>query len=164
MPLDPGRHWLASGITGIPRQREWDAVATVEAPGNPGDEAEFLALPDGRLVVEDGSPEVDLAPLAAGLEGMVEPPYRAVAVRREGLWAVGACRIEVARLEPDPGGDDLELTWDGTSLALVVDGVPAGPSRAQALARIASERERGSYAAHAHRLEGDLWEIGVLRL
>ncbi len=31
MPLDPGRHWLAAGITGIPRQREWDAVATVHA-------------------------------------------------------------------------------------------------------------------------------------
>jgi len=164
MPLDPGLNWLAAGITGIPRLREWDAVATVEAPGNPGDEVEFLTLPDGKVVVEGGTTTIDVASIAMGLEGMIEPSYRAVAVRRERLWAVGARRIEVARLEPDPGGDDLELTWDGTSLALVVNGVPAGPSRASALERIARERERGSYAAHAHRLEGDLWEVLVLRL
>ncbi len=164
MPLDPGRNWLAAGITGIPRLREWDAVATVAAAGNPGDEAEFLALPDGRVVVEGGTTTIDVGSIAAGLEGMIEVPYRAVAVRREGLWAVGARRIEVSRFEPDPGGDDLELTWNGISLAVVADGVPVGASRASALERIARERERGSYAAHAHRLEGDLWEILVLPL
>ena len=30
MPVDPGRHWLEAGITGIARQREWDAVVTVD--------------------------------------------------------------------------------------------------------------------------------------
>ena len=52
MPVDPGRHWLEAGITGIARVREWDAVVTVSASGVPGDEAEFVALPDGRLVGE----------------------------------------------------------------------------------------------------------------
>jgi hypothetical protein len=160
MPLDPGREWLAAGITGIPRQREWDAVVLADAPGIPGDELEFVALPDGRLLAEG----VDATPLAAALEGAIETPYRAVAVRRDEVWAVGACRIEVERLQPDPEGDDLELTWDGTSLAVLVDGVAAGASRAPALERLARERERGRYAAHAHRLDGDLWEISVFPL
>mgnify|MGYP006173798901 CR=1 FL=1 len=29
--LDPAREWLAAGITGLARGREWDAVATAEA-------------------------------------------------------------------------------------------------------------------------------------
>lgn len=163
MPLDPGREWLAAGITGIPRQREWDAVATVQAPGAPGDEAQFVALSTGRIVVES-EPAIDATPLAAALEGALGPPYRAVAIRREDLWAVGARRIEVVRLEPDPDGEDLELTWDGSTHTLGIDGVLASPSRASALERIAVERVRGSYAAHAHRLDADFWEIMVLAL
>ncbi|MGH3134659.1 MAG: hypothetical protein ACRDNY_13145 [Gaiellaceae bacterium] len=160
VPLDPGREWLPAGITGIPRQREWDAVATTAAPATSGDEVEFVALPDGRLLGDDA----DATPFAAALEGLIEVPYRAVAVRREELWAVGARRIEVAQLDPNPDGDDLELTWDGASHALAVDGAPAGLSRATALERLAASRVRGRYAAHAHRLEGDLWEIHVLPL
>jgi hypothetical protein len=160
MPLDPGREWLAAGITGIPRQREWDAVVVADAPGEPGAEIEFVALPDGRLLTEGGEATL----YAAALAGAIETPYRAIAVRREDRWAVGARRIEVARLDPDPSGDDLELTWDGASLALVADGVPVGASRASALERLASGREKGRYAAHAHRLDGDLWEILVLPL
>ena len=30
-PIDPGSHWLEAGITGLARQREWDAVATADA-------------------------------------------------------------------------------------------------------------------------------------
>ncbi len=163
MPLDPGRHWLAAGITGIPRQREWDAVATVQAPAGVGDETQFVALADGRLVVESNT-DVDAAPLAAALEGLLEAPYRAVAVRRDDLWAIGARRIEVVRLDPDPDGHDLELTWNGSAHTLALDGALASPERATALGRIATERVKGSYAAHAHRVDGDLWEILVLAL
>jgi hypothetical protein len=163
-PIDPGEHWLEAGITGLPRQREWDAVATAEAPGTPGDEAEFVALDDGRLLVEEAPDGFDPAPLAAALAGAIAPPYRASAMRRPELWAVGAMAIEVARLDPDPDGDDLELTWDGSMLALVVDGRPFDPSAAPALERIASDRESGAYAAHAHRLEGNVFELLVLAL
>lgn len=163
-PVDPGEHWLAAGITGLPRQREWDAVATADAPGAPGDEAEFVALGDGRLLVEEAPAGFDPAPFAAALDGAIEPPYRATARRRPELWAIGATTIEVARLEPDPHGDDLELTWDGSTLALVEDGRPASPSGASALERIAAGREDGAYAAHAHRLDGDLFELLVLPL
>jgi hypothetical protein len=85
-------------------------------------------------------------------------------VRRPELWTVGASAIETARLDPDPRGDDLELTWDGATLALVADGMPADPSSADALERLAASRESGAYAAHAGRLDGDLWEILVLPL
>jgi len=53
-PIDPGSHWLEAGITGLPRQKEWDAVATSDAPGTVGDEVEFVALSDGRLLVGAG--------------------------------------------------------------------------------------------------------------
>jgi hypothetical protein len=163
-PIDPGSHWLEAGITGLARQREWDAVATSEAPGMAGDEAEFVALADGRLLVDASPDGFDPEPLAAALEGAIDRPYRALAVRRPELWTVGASAIETARLDPDPRGDDLELTWDGATLALVTDGMPADPSIADALERLAASRENGAYAAHAGRLDGDLWEILVLPL
>ena len=163
-PIDPGSHWLEAGITGLPRQREWDAVATSETPGTPGDEAEFVALEDGRLLVAAAPEGFDPTPLAAALEGAVERPYRALAVRHPELWTVGASVIETARLDPDPRGDDFELTWDGATLSLVVDGMPAEPSSATALERLAASRLSDAYAAQASRLDGDLFEISVLAL
>lgn len=162
-PLDPGREWLAAGITGLQRQREWDAVATVEGEGIPGDEVAFVALPDGTFVLEsEGAP--DPTPFAEALGGEIKSPFRALAVRRPEVWAVGAVRIEVDRLDPDPRGDELELTWNGTALELAIDNVPAEPGRAEALRRIAASRVAGPYAAHAHRLRDDVWELSVLAL
>ena len=163
MPLDPAREWLAAGITGLARGREWDAVATVRADGVPGDELSFVALPDGTLVLES-SGAVDAAPLAAALSESIAPPYRALAVRRPELWAVGAVAIEVERLDPSPRGDDLQLNWNGLASELTIDGVPADPAQGSALERIAAGRIRGPYAAHAHRVRGDLWELSILPL
>jgi hypothetical protein len=42
--------------------------------------------------------------------------------------------------------------------------MPADPSSAAALERLAAEREGGAYAAQAGRLDGDLFEISVLAL
>jgi hypothetical protein len=163
MPLDPGREWLAAGITGLQRQREWDAVATVEGDGEPGDEVTFVSLEDGTYVLESGD-RADPAPFAAALGQSIEVPYRAVAVRRPDVWAVGAVAIEVERLEPDPRGNDLALVWNGAQLELTIDGLPASPTHASALQSIAGKRVDGPYAAHAHRLRGDLWELSVLPL
>jgi hypothetical protein len=163
MPLDPAREWLAAGITGLSRGREWDAVATLEGAGAPGDEVRFVELPDGTLVLEAGD-GLDLAPFAAALRSSISPPYRALAVRRPELWAVGAVALDVQRLDPDPRGNELQLTWDGSRLELTIDGVPADPAQASALERIASVRVSGAYAAHAHRIHDDLWELSVLAL
>ena len=163
MPLDPAREWLAAGITGLARGREWDAVTTLEGAGEPGDEVRFVALPDGLFVLESPD-EADPEPFAAALRESIAPPYRALAVRRPDRWAVGAVGIEVERLAPDPRGDELQLTWDGSELSLTTDGVPADPAQASALERTASSRVSGAYAAHARRLRGDLWELSVLSL
>jgi hypothetical protein len=163
MPVDPGREWLAAGITGLQRQREWDTVVTVEGGGAAGDEVEFVVLADGTYVVEsDGV--TDVAPFAAALADSVEAPYRALAVRRPEVWAVGAVAIEVEQLEPDPRGNELELTWNGSELELTIDELPVDPAQAAALERLAASRVNGAYAAHAHRLRGDLWELSVLPL
>lgn len=161
--MDPEQGWLPPGITGLSRQREWDAVATVEAPGMPGDEVAFVSLPDGRLIVEEGY-AADVDALAVGLARSLAAPFRAVAVRHDDVWAVGGTAIDVVRLDPDPDGNDLELTWDGQTLALAADGIPVDVGRAEALERVASEREAGPYAARAQRLDGDLFEVSVLPL
>jgi predicted trehalose synthase len=163
MPIDPGRDWLAAGITGLQRQREWDAVATTQGDGTPGDEVEFVALADGTLVLESGG-GADPAPFATALGESIATPYRALAVRRPDVWAVGAVAIDVERLDPDPRGTNLTLTWNGAELELSIDELPASPTQAPALERIASARVDGAYAAHAHRLRGDLWELSVLPL
>ena len=163
MPIDPGREWLAAGITGLQRQREWDGVATVEVDRSQCDDVEFVALPDGSFVVESEDTDADPAPFAAALATVVKP-YRALAVWRSDVWAVGAVRIEIARLDPDPDGSDLALTWNGTQLALTIDHLPAEPSRAAALGQLASSRVVGAYAARAHRVRDDLWELSILAL
>jgi hypothetical protein len=164
VPVDPSREWLAAGITGLQRQREWDAVATVDADGEPGTEVEFVALTDGVLVVESEGAGADPAPFASALAGAIDPPYRGLAVRRPDVWAVGAVAIDVGRLDPDPGGSELRLTWDGSALALSIDDLPVDPSRAAALEQRAAARIDGPYAARAYRLQGDLWELSILAL
>ena len=73
LPHDPGPHWGEVGIHGLHRQREWDDLRTVEAAGLVGDELWFVALADGRTILEEG--EDDPGPLAAAVG--LEPPYRA---------------------------------------------------------------------------------------
>ncbi len=159
MPVDPGRHWLEAGITGIARPREWDAVVTVEAPGEPGDEAEFVALPDGRLLVESGPVGIDPAPLAGALASSLAPPYRAVARRRPELWAVGACAIDVVELEDDPGGDVVELVADASGVSLRVDTVHSF-AKLPELEELGRGRYR-TYVVRAQRLSGRLFEVEV---
>ena len=147
-----------AGIHGLQRLREWDAVVTVEAPPLRGDRAQFVALPDRTLLVEDG--DDDVAPLAEAVEAQLEPPYRAEAVRRhETLWAVAARAIEVVELAEDPGGDEITLTVRDGERELLVDAARTFGSL-PALERLAAGRH-DSYAVRAARLEGDLWEVEV---
>ena len=158
-PVDPGSHWLEAGITGLARQREWDAVATVEAPGAPGDEAEFVALADGRVLVDAGPAGFDSEPLVAALEGSIERPYRALALRRPELWTIGARSIAVAELQRDPDGDVLELVQTADGVTLQVDGMPS-------LTHLPELEELGAarfptYVVRVQRLEGKLFEVEV---
>jgi hypothetical protein len=149
------------GIHGVARQRNWDAVVTAEAPELEGDQVEFVALPDGSLLVVDEQGDAALDPLAAAVEEQIAPPYRAQGVRQtESLWAVSANRIEVARFDAD--GERIELTRTPEGRTLRVDGMPAFGS-VPALERL-GEAAGESYAAHAERLDADLWEVRIAAL
>jgi hypothetical protein len=158
-PGPPG--WMETGIHGVHRQREWDAVVAVEAEGIESDAVHFVALPDNTLLVDE---DVDAEPLAAALDDTVDPPYRAEAVRRgESQWAVGIRRIEVIDLADDaPDGDELTLTGRDGNHELLVDGVPSFGS-IPVLERL-GEARASSYVIQGGRLVDTLWEVRVVPL
>jgi hypothetical protein len=143
-----------TGIHGVPRQREYDAVVTVDAPDVEGSTARFVGLPDGSLVIEEG--EGDLSPLAEAIESEVAAPYRATAIRRsETHWAVAAQGLRVVEL-PEPGGDEVELVIKGDERTLVVDG-----NRSFGTLPELEELADRDAVIRAARLEGALWEVRV---
>jgi hypothetical protein len=149
-----------AGIHGLHRQRQWDAVATAEAPELPGEELDFVTLPDGTLLVEDDVPDGALSPLADALEQELTAPYRAHAVRREGdVWGVAANRIEVVEVREAVEGDTVSLAVQGEERTLLVDERPARGD-VPTLESFAAQRHR-DYVVHAERLDGDLWAVKV---
>jgi hypothetical protein len=150
------------GIHGVPRARRWDAVVAAQAPGLEGDTVHFVALADRSLVVEEDEPDGALGPLADAVETMLDAPYRAEAVRRDGdSWSVGARRIAVVT-ESSLEGNDAELVVAGGQRSLTVDGQPHVP-RAPAL-EAAGVQHGESYVVRASRLDGDLWEVEATAL
>jgi hypothetical protein len=157
-PVDPGPHWGATGIHGVPRPRRWDVVASADAPGLTGDEVHFVTAPNGDLIVDEDEPPNTLSPLAEAVEEKLSPPYRAEAIRRqEDLWAVAARSVEVAEL--DAGGDEIELIVNEDGRTLMVDGRREFGSVPE-LERL-GEREGSSFVARARRLDEHLWEVEV---
>jgi len=143
-----------AGIHGVPREREYDAVVTTDAPELQGASAGFVALSDGSLIVEEG--EGDLTPLADAIEQEVKRPYRAAAVRRgETRWAVAGHVLRIVEL-PDPGGDEVELALNGDERTLVVDG-----NREFGTLPDLEALADGDAVIRAARLDGDLWEVRV---
>jgi hypothetical protein len=143
-----------AGIHGIPRERQYDAVATTEAADAEGDSARFVGLEDGSLLIEEG--QGDLTALADAIEHEVARPYRATAVRRgETTWAVAAHRLRVVEL-PEPGGDEIELVLNGEEKTLVVDGNRSFGTMAE-LEQLAD----GNAVIRGARLDGTLWEVRV---
>ena len=97
-----------AGLHGVPRQREWDVVTRAEVELS-GEEARFVALPDGTLLMDEDVPDGAFGPLADAIELSLAPPYRAQAVRRgQSTWAVAAKRLDIREL-PGHDGDELEL-------------------------------------------------------
>jgi hypothetical protein len=160
-PHEPGPHWGEVGIHGLHRPREWDALITVEAE-LPGDLVRFVALPDGEILVEEAE-SADVGVLADAIEAAIAPPYRAEAVRRErGVWAVGALRVDVVELADDPGGEVIQLVWNGSERTAFVDAAPSLVRLRELEALGASRFE--AYVVDAERLDGSLWEARVTPL
>jgi len=161
-PIDP-RHpfWQVVGIHGIPREREWDAVGSAEAPGLPGDEVEFVELPDGSLVVDEDVPDGTLAPLADALS--VPAPYHAFGLRQDAdIWSVAAKRVQVLEVPEEIDGDELQLVVTDETRSLLVDEQPSSVS-IPTLEAFAAE-QFGSFVLHASRLDDLLWEVTVIPL
>ena len=155
--------WRIAGIHGIPRAREWDAVLTAIAPELPGDEAEFVALPDGTLYTDDDLPDDALAPLADAFDGLIDAPYHAFALRQEeDVWSAAALRVGVVEVPEDVDGDQVDLAVNDGERTIRLDGVE---SRAEipSLEDFAAQ-QFGSFVLRASRLDETLWEVTVLPL
>ena len=162
--------WVETGVSGLARQREWDATSIAEVPSlRASDETEldFRVLGDGSVIGD-----VD-AGLLAELTGdlAIEAPYAARAVRQnETEWMVGAVRMESNLVELPGGVEALALEAavppEGETM-YVVDGEilaepPEGPV-ADALAeleRLGAGRFQ-AFVARADRLEDGRWELTV---
>jgi hypothetical protein len=143
-----------TGIHGVPRQREYDAVVSTDAPEAEGTTARFVGLEDGSLLVDDG--EGDLTALAEAIEQQIARPYRAVAARQgDTLWAVAAHALRVVEL-PEPGGEQVELVVRGGERELVVDG-----ARMFGTLPELEQLAEGDAVVRAARLDGSLWEVRV---
>jgi hypothetical protein len=143
-----------TGIHGVPRERQFDAVVAVDAPDVQGANARFVGLEDGSLLIEDG--DGDLTVLADAIEQEVERPYRAIAIRKSKTqWAVAARALRVVEL-PEPGGDEIELVVKGGERSFVVDGNRSFGTLME-LERLAE----GDSVIRAQRLDGSLWEVRV---
>ena len=155
-------------VVGVPdgsrvTPREWDVTVTVEAPGLAGNRIEFTTLPSGDLIVDEVTGDADLSPLADAVEQRTSPPYRAVAQRQSGdLWAVGAKRIDVARI-PFPDGETLEFSCHVDHGEFRVDGEPSDALVPPELERLC-EAAGDSYYVEASRIDGELWEVKVTAL
>jgi hypothetical protein len=158
LPHDPGPHWGEVGIHGLHRHREWDAVATVDAPGLAGDETWFVVLESGEVVAEDGAADARLTSSVA-----LAPPFRAHAVRQgPGIWVVAAVRIRTVVLTDDPGGDVVELAWDGRERSVRIDGAPT-LAGVPDLERLGAERH-AAFVVTASRVTGSIWDVFVAPL
>jgi hypothetical protein len=147
------------GVHGLAREREWDALSTVEAPDLAGDEIAFDVLPDRTVLVEAQEGDGPLTALLDEVEQELKPPYRARAVRQSGdLWALAARRLEVVRL-PERKGEALELSVRGDDRRLIVDGMRefGGVPELEALG---SSLHR-DYVVRADRLDDDWWEVRI---
>ena len=158
MALDPSRQWLAAGITGLARRREWDAVVTADAPGAAGDEVELVVLPGRPALVERSTEDVAVEPLVAALDRVLERPYRALCVRRPELWVLGAVTLETVEL-PDARGSEVEVLSDVDGLHVRIDGLPA-LDRMPELERLGSARGE-AFVVRARRLDGATFEVEV---
>jgi hypothetical protein len=147
-----------SGEVTAARPRRWDAVVSAEAADVRGQEVDFVSLPDGLLIVEDGEAEGDLTPLAEAVETRLAVPYRAHATRQsEQVWAVAARTIETASFTAD--GDEITLSEHDGNRTMTVDSEETVASIPE-LEQI-GRREGDSYVVRAQRLDGDLWEVSA---
>jgi hypothetical protein len=168
--------WLAAGVRGVARDREWDAVETVdlaELRERPLDELELRVRADGTAApAASGVPPEAVDRIVAALAGSVEPPYLVQAVRKSEItWSLGAIALAAEPLDLPAGlsADWIEVVMapDG-DLTAYADGEPLEATSMdpdltaalEMLERLGSERFE-CYVARAERVGADRWEVTV---
>ena len=150
-----------AGISGVPRGRTWDAVGSARCPELPGDELTFVAFADGAIVVEADVPDGSLLPLAESLEALVDPPYRAAAVRtQDDVWTAVAESVRLLEL-PDVDADAIDLTVVSGERELTLDG--QRETRAIGELDVIAEQQ-ADVAIHAERVDGNTFAVDVFPL
>ncbi len=169
------RH-VPTGVTGIPRLREWDAVVVVALPELVAAalaEFELAAPQEGRVVTvaDEAVPPAVAERVAAALDEELDRPFAGVVVRQDALrWAAGGRSVRVGdSIElPDAPFDSLEVvrTPDGDVL-VQADGEPLDEARAARFAAPADELARRgaarfeSFVARADRGRAGRWHVTV---
>lgn len=157
----PARAGVVDGSAVGPK--DWDATCTITAPALMGERVQFATLPNGDLIISEENGDADLTPLAEAVERHLGPPYRAVGRRQDGnLWAVGAKRIQVAKI-PFPIGEKLEFSRHVDHGELRVDGEQSNAFVPAELERL-GEALGDSFYVEAERIDGDLWEVRATAL
>ena len=148
-----------AGLVDVPGPGDWPSIAAADAPALTGDEAHFVALADRTLIVDEDVPEGSLIPLADEIEETLQPPYRAVAVRKDDvLWAVAA--QPVAILDVQAGEAALvEIAVVSGERTCTVDG-EGSTERFPELERLGEERG-DDFALRAERIEPRTWVVDV---
>ncbi len=169
---------MESGVSGLPRSREWDVVVPVALPDlgerHPA-EIEFVALGDSIFRCDRGVARAVIERLAAEIERELEPPFGARAVRKSGEeWIVAARRLTNADVLSLPQGleaDSLQVAVspEGEEVALVdgeILGRPADAATADALAELTRRgRERfQAFAARADKVDDERWQLTIYPL
>ena len=172
-PLEPRPPLLPAGITGLARSRRWDASALVSVPelaGESAAEIEFLVLAEGTIASADAVAPESLAVLARAVEGGIDPPYAALAVRRSALeWAVGASTVDAELIELprglDAGSLEVVVTPEGDVTASVDGGllavVPAELEPALAEIERHGRTRFQSFVVRADKVGADRWAVTV---
>ncbi len=121
----------------------------------------FLYPWHGFARTEEGDAGEAVGCAIRALADVIEPPYRAAAVRQvEDTWAVGACAVEVAELPADIDGEELLLTvTEDRERELRVDGRPSLVG-IEGLVRVAARRD-DAFVLRARRVAGAFWELTV---
>lgn len=165
--------WVEAGVSGVPRGRDWDAVAVVDLPeleGSLASELSFRVLEDGTVADADELPAGALERIAAELETGVRPPYDVRAVRRgRSDWSVAARELRLERVplpEALPGTElAVAVTPEGGRTLLVDGEEPEGltPELESAFAELERRgRERfPAFVARAERVAPGRWELLV---
>ena len=120
----------------------------------------FVALDDGdqTVVVDEDEPDGSVAPLADAVEKLLDPPYRALALRQsDDVWSVAATRTATVELPADVIGDAIELTSVEGRRELRVDGNPSDLELPE-LEELGAQLE-SDYALLAERFTDTIWVV-----